>query len=127
MSNTSQTLVATVAGNYTVDVTYPTGCIATSNTITVYNATLQSPFPIAPPDMATPIETPIEDDDDQPIYFNSTTSGIYFVEPEDMYQRVYLLRLKRTKLKKNGKELDPKFFDQNEYKNCAKTRGIYSI
>ena len=44
MSNTSQTLVATVAGNYTVDVTYPTGCIATSNTITVYNATLQSPF-----------------------------------------------------------------------------------
>ncbi|MBT6699978.1 MAG: hypothetical protein HOB15_06165 [Flavobacteriales bacterium] len=44
MPNTSQTLVATVAGNYTVDVTYPTGCIATSNTITVYNATLQSPF-----------------------------------------------------------------------------------
>ena len=44
MPNTSQTLVATVAGNYTVDVMYPTGCIATSNTITVYNATLQSPF-----------------------------------------------------------------------------------
>jgi hypothetical protein len=39
MPNTSQTLVATAAGNYTVDVTYPTGCIATSNTLTIYDAT----------------------------------------------------------------------------------------
>ena len=38
MLNTSQTLMVTAAGNYTVDVTYPTGCIATSNTLTIYDA-----------------------------------------------------------------------------------------
>ena len=35
-NGTNQTLTATVAGNYTVDVTYPTGCTATSNPLTIY-------------------------------------------------------------------------------------------
>jgi hypothetical protein len=45
-NGTNQTFVATVAGNYTVDVTYPTGCTATSNTLTIYAATGQFYFSI---------------------------------------------------------------------------------
>ena len=45
MSNgTNQTFIATIAGNYTVDVTYPTGCTATSNTLTIFAATGQFYF-----------------------------------------------------------------------------------
>ena len=47
MSNgTNQTFIATIAGNYTVEVTYPTGCTATSNTLTIYAATGQFYFSI---------------------------------------------------------------------------------
>ena len=40
----SQTFIAATAGNYTVDVTYPTGCTATSIPITIYAATGQFYF-----------------------------------------------------------------------------------
>ena len=33
---TNQTFIANIAGNYSIEVTYPTGCTATSNTLTIY-------------------------------------------------------------------------------------------
>ena len=45
-NGTNQTLIANVAGNYTVEVTYPTGCTATSNTLTIFAATGQFYFSI---------------------------------------------------------------------------------
>ena len=45
-NGTNQTFVATIAGNYTVGVTYPTGCTATSNTLTIYAGTGQFYFSI---------------------------------------------------------------------------------
>ncbi|SVE54374.1 uncharacterized protein METZ01_LOCUS507228, partial [marine metagenome] len=44
LSSTSQTLVVSTSGNYSVEVTYPTGCAAVSNTITIYAATGQFYF-----------------------------------------------------------------------------------
>ena len=43
-NETNQTLIATIAGNYTVEVTYPTGCTATSNPLTIYSGTGQFYF-----------------------------------------------------------------------------------
>ena len=45
-NGTNQTFVAFVAGNYTVEVTYPTGCTATSNALTIFAATGQFYFSI---------------------------------------------------------------------------------
>ena len=45
-NGTNQTFIATVAGNYTVEVTYPTGCTATSNALTIFAATGQFYFSI---------------------------------------------------------------------------------
>jgi hypothetical protein len=45
-NGTNQTFVAAVAGNYTVEVTYPTGCTATSNALTIFAATGQFYFSI---------------------------------------------------------------------------------
>ena len=45
-TETNQTLIASIAGNYTVEVTYPTGCIATSTPITIFAATGQFYFTI---------------------------------------------------------------------------------
>ncbi|MBT6013338.1 MAG: hypothetical protein HOG85_00800 [Flavobacteriales bacterium] len=33
---TNQTFIANITGNYSIEVTYPTGCTATSNTLTIY-------------------------------------------------------------------------------------------
>ena len=43
---TGQTLMVTAAGSYHVEVTYPTGCTATSNTLTIIAGTSQFTFPI---------------------------------------------------------------------------------
>ena len=45
-TETNQTLIASIAGNYTVEVTYPTGCTATSIPITIFAATGQFYFTI---------------------------------------------------------------------------------
>ena len=47
-NGTNQNFIANVAGNYTVEVTYPTGCTAISNTITIFSATGQFYFSITP-------------------------------------------------------------------------------
>ena len=41
MINTTQTLIVSNAGNYHVDVTYPTGCTATSNIIQIISGASQ--------------------------------------------------------------------------------------
>ncbi|MBE50761.1 MAG: hypothetical protein CMP51_03630 [Flavobacteriales bacterium] len=40
-NGTNQTYIVNTAGNYSVEVIYPTGCTATSNTLTIYSATSQ--------------------------------------------------------------------------------------
>ena len=54
-NGTNQTFIATIAGNYTVDVTYPTGCTATSYPITIYAGTSQFYFSISPISPISPI------------------------------------------------------------------------
>ena len=44
VNETNQTLVVTAAGYYTVEVSYPTGCTATSNPLTIYSGTGQFYF-----------------------------------------------------------------------------------
>ncbi len=46
MTNTSQTLLVSDSGNYHVEITYPTGCTATSNTLEIISGTSQFTFPI---------------------------------------------------------------------------------
>ncbi|MDG1719465.1 MAG: hypothetical protein P8H17_06585 [Flavobacteriales bacterium] len=46
MTNTSQTLLVSDSGNYHVEITYPTGCTATSNTLTIISGTSQFTFSI---------------------------------------------------------------------------------